>query len=102
MLTFSVANEGNAFLVRLSHQYGVDEDHTYSTPASVNLHDLFPNHSIASITELTLSANQARAKWEKRRLRWMGNTDEVPKDDWKNVVELKPLEIRTFKILVKP
>lgn len=102
MLTFSVANEGNAFLVRLSHQYGVDEDNSYSTPASVNLQDLFPNHSIASITELTLSANQARVEWEKRRLRWMGNTDEVPRDDWKNVVELKPLEIRTFKILVEP
>jgi alpha-mannosidase len=100
IVTFSASNAGSTFLVRLAHQYGIDEDHLYSSPAHVDLQDLFPNHHIASITEMTLSANQVRADWEKRRLRWSGNKEEASIDDSTTVVVLKPLEIRTFEISV--
>ncbi len=100
IVTFSASNAGSTFLVRLAHQYGIDEDHLYSSPAHVDLQNLFPNHLIASITEMTLSANQDRADWEKRRLRWSGNKEEASIDDSTLVVVLKPLEIRTFEISV--
>ncbi len=94
--------DDNAFLVRLAHQYGKDESEVYSSPAYVNLQDLFPNHVIETITEKSLSANQDLSDWEKRRLQWNADVDagEGLTSDAaaEAVVTLKPLEIRTFEI----
>lgn len=82
----------------------VGEDKEYSTLASVELRGLFPSRKINKVTEMNLSANQERADMEKRRLIWKveGSTDEPevkrggPVDPEKLVVELAPMEIRTF------
>lgn len=59
------------------------------------------------VTEMSLSANQERGEMEKKRLVWKveglnGKQDNVlrgrPVDPVKLVVELAPMEIRTFII----
>jgi len=99
--------EGNTFLIRLAHQYDIDESNIHSLPAHVNLQDLFPNQDIVSVTEKTLSANQDRSDWEKRRYKWNDYMKEEQSDDARlglqtNVVVLKPFEILTFEISVSP
>lgn len=64
----------------------------------------FAFFQINKVTEMNLSANQERAEMEKRRLIWKveGSTDEPevkrggPVDPEELVVELAPMEIRTF------
>ncbi|XP_030461860.1 alpha-mannosidase At3g26720-like [Syzygium oleosum] len=96
--------ENGRVLLRLAHLYEVGEDKEYSTLASVELRRLFPSRKINKVTEMNLSANQERAEMEKRRLIWKveGSTDEPevkrggPVDPEKLVIELAPMEIRTF------
>lgn len=59
---------------------------------------------IIKVTEMSLSANQERGEMEKKRLEWkvIGSSEEHkvvrggPVDPEKLVVELAPMEIRTF------
>eukprot|EP00584_Thalassiosira_punctigera_P024560 CAMPEP_0172549416 /NCGR_PEP_ID=MMETSP1067-20121228/18519_1 /TAXON_ID=265564 ORGANISM="Thalassiosira punctigera, Strain Tpunct2005C2" /NCGR_SAMPLE_ID=MMETSP1067 /ASSEMBLY_ACC=CAM_ASM_000444 /LENGTH=1149 /DNA_ID=CAMNT_0013336807 /DNA_START=119 /DNA_END=3568 /DNA_ORIENTATION=+ len=104
VVTYAALVEENAFLVRLAHQYGKDEG-VLSSPAHVNLKDLFPNHDIVSVTEKTLSANQDRSAWEERRLQWNNTARKGPAEEGRlhkmaHVFMLKPLEIRTFEVIV--
>nr|CAB3489901.1 unnamed protein product [Digitaria exilis] len=80
-------------------------EHTdLSALASVDLKRVFPDMKIGKIIETSLSANQERAAMEKKRLKWKvqgPTTDEKmirgrPVDPSKLVVELGPMEIRTF------
>lgn len=65
---------------------------------------------INKVTEMSLSANQERAEMEKRKLNWKveGSTEGPkvvrggPVDPTKLVVELAPMEIRTFLIDFNP
>lgn len=106
VVTFSALKKANLFLVRLAHQYGIDESHSLSSPVYVDLQSLFQNQFIESITEKTLSANQDRAKWERKRLRWtdydMNGVTKYCALDSGHLIELKPLEIRTFEIRILP
>eukprot|EP00257_Ricinus_communis_P013468 XP_015570900.1 alpha-mannosidase At3g26720 [Ricinus communis] len=99
--------ENGKVLLRLAHLYETGEDKDYSVMASVELKKLFPNKKIAKVTELSLSANQERAEMEKKRLVWKvaGSPEEEnkvvrggPVDPSTLVVELGPMEIRTFSI----
>ncbi|XVF57696.1 hypothetical protein PTKIN_Ptkin07bG0002700 [Pterospermum kingtungense] len=94
-------------LVRLAHLYEIGEDGVLSVVTSVELKKLFPVRKIAKVTEMSLSANQERAEMEKKRLVWdvEGSSIENPKvvrggpvDPKELVVELAPMEIRTFII----
>eukprot|EP00980_Cylindrotheca_fusiformis_P014285 scaffold3791_cov137-Cylindrotheca_fusiformis.AAC.12 len=93
------------FLIRVGHQYGLGEDEALSTPAQVDLADCLPGYNITNVEELTLSANQNYDAWAKSRLDWTGA--EAPtsrgssrfRDDG-TTVEVKPLDIRTFRITV--
>lgn len=61
---------------------------------------------ISKVVEMSLSANQERAEMEKRRLVWKveGSSEESkvvrggPVDPEKLLVELAPMEIRTFLV----
>ncbi|XVF13832.1 hypothetical protein REPUB_Repub09cG0002300 [Reevesia pubescens] len=99
--------ENGQVLLRLAHLYETGEDKDYSVMASVELKKLFPNKKINKVTEMSLSANQERGEMEKRRLAWKveGYVEEESKvvrgggvDPAKLVVELAPMEIRTFLI----
>ena len=100
VISFVALDAQNTFLLRLGHQYGVNEDATLSQPVKIDLHKLFAKNEVASIREKTLSANQMRTDWEARRLQWdLYSTKEwTPNDDGQ--VVLKPLEIRTFEIVL--
>ncbi|CAI8613491.1 unnamed protein product [Vicia faba] len=98
-------------LLRLAHLYEVGEDRDYSVTANVELKRLFPNKKISKVTEMSLSANQERGEMEKRKLVWKvegGFTEESkvvrggPVDPTKLVVELAPMEIRTFFVDFDP
>ncbi|XAR52060.1 Alpha-mannosidase [Bertholletia excelsa] len=98
--------ESGLVLLRLAHLYEIGEDKDNSVMASVELKKLFPTKKIYEVTEMNLSANQERAEMETKRLVWKvdssSNEPHVmrggPIDPIKLVVELAPMEIRTFII----
>ncbi|KAF3443132.1 hypothetical protein FNV43_RR17053 [Rhamnella rubrinervis] len=98
--------ENGEVLLRLAHLYEIGEDKDLSVMASVELKKVFANKKINKIEEMSLSANQQRAQMEKKRLVWKveGSTEEPkvlrggPVGPAKLVVELAPMEIRTFVI----
>ncbi|XP_028229498.1 probable alpha-mannosidase At5g13980 [Glycine soja] len=93
-------------LLRLAHLYEIDEDKYLSVKATVELKKVFPNKQINKITEVSLSANQERDEMERKRLVWQvkGSPPEPkvwrggPVDPENLIVELAPMEIRTFII----
>ncbi|KAL4192151.1 hypothetical protein AMTRI_Chr06g170820 [Amborella trichopoda] len=104
MITLEELEDGSV-LLRLAHLYEAGEDKDLSVLAKVELKKLFPNKKISKITEMSLSANQERAEMEAKRLVWkvegetkVGNMmfRGGPVDADKLVVELAPMEIRTF------
>ncbi|KAL8557426.1 hypothetical protein ACS0TY_004737 [Phlomoides rotata] len=98
--------QSGAVLLRLAHLYETEEDKDYSVMTNVELKKLFPGKKITKVTEMSLSANQERKEMEKTRLEWKleGDADEGgvvrggEVDPVKLVVELAPMEIRTFII----
>lgn len=96
-------------LLRLAHLYEIGEDMNLSVKSSVELKKVFHNKQITKITEASLSANQGRAEMERKRLVWQvkGSSREPqvsrgqPVDPEKLIVELAPMEIRTFIINFK-
>lgn len=97
--------EDGAVLLRLAHLYEVGEDKDLSSLATVELKRVFSNGKINKIKEMSLSANQERAEMERKRLSWKvegSNTKPgtdprgSPVDPVDLVVELAPMEVRTF------
>lgn len=106
LITLQELEDGKV-LLRLAHLYEIGEDSDLSAVTSVELKKLFPDKKIAKVAEVNLSANQERAEMEKKRLVWKveGYSAETlkvvrggPVDPEKLVVELAPMEIRTFLI----
>nr|POF01591.1 putative alpha-mannosidase [Quercus suber] len=107
IITLQELEDGKA-LFRLAHLYEVGEDKDLSVMTSVELKKVFPNKKIKKITETSLSANQERTEMERKRLVWKvegSSEEEEPKvvrggpiDPAKLVVNLSPMEIRTFII----
>ncbi|KAI3856688.1 hypothetical protein MKX03_026813 [Papaver bracteatum] len=106
MLTLQELVDGKV-LVRMAHLYEMGEDKDLSTMARVELRKLFPYKKIGQVTEMSLSANQERAEMERKRLVWKneGSSEVKAKvvkggalDPVKLVVELGPMEIRTFTV----
>ncbi|GAV59511.1 Glyco_hydro_38 domain-containing protein/Glyco_hydro_38C domain-containing protein/Alpha-mann_mid domain-containing protein [Cephalotus follicularis] len=106
VLTLQELADGKV-LLRLAHLYEIGEDKDLSVMTSVELTKLFPGKKIDKVTEMSLSANQERREMEKKRLVWQvegmsGEESKVvrggPVDPTKLVVELAPMEIRTFVI----
>ncbi|KAL7604195.1 hypothetical protein Lser_V15G20819 [Lactuca serriola] len=104
IITLQELESGKA-LLRLAHLYEVGEDKDYSVMASVELKKLFPDRKIRKVTEMNLSGNQERGEMERKKLAWKvkgGSEREIVRgggvDPEKLVVELGPMEIRTFFI----
>ncbi|KAL5717332.1 alpha-mannosidase [Ranunculus cassubicifolius] len=107
MITLQELEDGKA-LLRLAHLYETGEDKDLSGLASVELKKLFYRKKISEVIETTLSANQEKAEWEKKKLQWKVESSgkdgpEVgvrggPVDPTKLVVELGPMEVRTFVV----
>lgn len=106
MITLQELEDGKV-LLRLAHLYEVGEDKDLSVLASVELKKLFSEKKISKVTEMSLSANQEREEMIKKRLVWKveGSQNDAskvlrggPVDPVKLVVEIAPMEIRTFVI----
>lgn len=94
-------------LLRLAHLYESGEDKDLSVMATVELKKLFQSQNIKKVTEMSLSANQEKHEMDKKRLTWkiedsLDDERKVlrgrPLDPAKLLVELAPMEIRTFLI----
>ncbi|CAL0313112.1 unnamed protein product [Lupinus luteus] len=92
-------------LLRLAHLYETNEDAEYSTLAKVELKKLFATKTINELKEVNLSANQHKS--EIKKMVWKvegdkGQESEVvrggPVTSPDYVVELGPMEIRTFHL----
>uniref|UniRef100_A0A0E0IPD9 Glycosyl hydrolase family 38 C-terminal domain-containing protein n=1 Tax=Oryza nivara TaxID=4536 RepID=A0A0E0IPD9_ORYNI len=90
-------------LLRLAHLFQAQEDTQYSVMAKVELRKLFGKRIIKDLTETSLSANQKKSEMKKLNWRVTGEskTDPAPLkggpvDSHALVVELGPMEIRTF------
>ncbi|KAG0461324.1 hypothetical protein HPP92_021621 [Vanilla planifolia] len=103
MITLQTREDGSV-LLRLAHLYEIGEDKDLSKLSSVDLKKLFPRKKITKITETNLSANQERTEMEKKRLKWKVDDSSRPEmvvrgrpvDPSRLLVELGPMEIRTF------
>ena len=97
----TLEKRGKVLLLRLEHQFAVDEDDELSKSVSVQLKGLFNDFTILSVTEVNLSANQVKAD-QKFAMDSVGVSPQnktVPKDDF--VVTLNAMEIKTFEIDVE-
>ncbi|KAJ3671808.1 hypothetical protein LUZ60_007887 [Juncus effusus] len=105
LLTLQALEDGTV-LLRLAHLYEAGEDKDLSVLASVDLKKMFPDKKVSKIEEMNLSANQERYEMEKKRLKFKSegyNAHETvirgsAVDPSKLIVELGPMEIRTFVI----
>lgn len=104
LITLQELNDGSV-LLRLAHLFEADEDPELSTLASVDLHMVFPSRKVRNATEMSLSANQAKGE-RKAPLGWKveggGSNPGVrgrPFNASNLIVELGPMEIRTFVLL---
>ncbi|XP_047341830.1 probable alpha-mannosidase At5g13980 isoform X2 [Impatiens glandulifera] len=99
--------EDEKVLLRLAHLYEVGEDKDLSVKATVELKNLFQGRQISDVKEMSLSGNQERDEMLKNRLVWkvegskdgnVGISRGSPLDSEELVVELYPMEIRTFLV----
>ncbi|KAJ1685592.1 hypothetical protein LUZ63_016982 [Rhynchospora breviuscula] len=103
LVTLQALDDGSV-LLRLAHLYEVGEDKDLSVMASVDLKKMFPDKKVSKIVEMNLSANQERDAMEKKRLKFRAadytGTETIsrgsPVDPSELIVELGPMEIRTF------
>ncbi|XP_051127486.1 alpha-mannosidase isoform X2 [Andrographis paniculata] len=102
LITLQEMVDGSA-LLRLAHLYEAGEDSDYSKLAKVELKKMFAGKTIKSLKETSLSANQDKSgmktSWKVERK--ASGRDQVsirggPVDMSTLVVELGPMEIRTF------
>jgi len=92
-------------LIRLAHQFGIDEDAELSKPVKLDLHDLFKVRKIKSINERGLTGTISRGDVLQRRIAWRVDGEDSLAEQGRHtttppshVVELGPLQIRTFII----
>ncbi|XP_039159660.1 alpha-mannosidase [Eucalyptus grandis] len=102
LITLQELDDGSA-LLRLAHLYESGEDAEYSTVAKVELKKMFAGRMIKEVKEMSLSANQEKS--EMKQMTWKVEVEVVaepmplrggPVNVSDLVVELGPMEIRTF------
>ncbi|WOL07300.1 alpha-mannosidase [Canna indica] len=104
IITLQDLDDGTA-LLRLAHLYEAAEDSQYSTLATVELKKVFAGKTIKQLRETSLSANQDKSEMKKMKWRVEDSSSSFsaplrgrPVDNTTLIVELGPMEIRTFLI----
>ncbi|KAJ4981597.1 hypothetical protein NE237_032434 [Protea cynaroides] len=101
LITLQELDDGTV-LLRLAHLYEAGEDPVYSKMAKVELKKIFTRNVIKEIKEMNLSTNQEKSEIRKMKWKVEGDIEEKPPirggpiDSSSLVVELGPMEIRTF------
>jgi alpha-mannosidase len=106
VMTLQELNEEEV-LLRLANLFEVDESTRLSRTSTVDLLNIFPSHKIKEVKEVTLSANQEKS--EVKKLEWNIEASEAspkmlrgrPLRDDETIVEIAPMEIRTFLLRVQ-
>jgi hypothetical protein len=95
----------NVLLVRLAHQFAVDEDTEMSAPVNIDLATLLSRYQIKSVVEMSLSANQEKDTMLANKIQWNTRDDEgkgatpTPKARVSDTeVTLSAMEIKTFLV----
>ncbi|KAK8944596.1 hypothetical protein KSP39_PZI007703 [Platanthera zijinensis] len=96
-------------LLRLAHLYEAGEDAQNSVLAAVELKKIFAGKMIKKVEEKSLSANQNKAEMKKKNWRVEGDSETGhpaalrggPLNNSTLIVELGPMEIRTFSLTFK-
>jgi hypothetical protein len=102
LMTFAkVHSRANTYLVRLGHQYALNEDAALSKSVEVDFSSLFAGLDVVHAIEKTLSGNQNWTQFQSRRLDWVsGNNVDQMRDPSDLTVTLDPLDIKTFHVIV--
>ncbi|XP_019420876.1 PREDICTED: alpha-mannosidase-like [Lupinus angustifolius] len=102
LITLEELDDGKV-LLRLAHLYEAGEDAEYSSLTKVELKKMFVTKKIKEVVEVSLSANQEKSKMKKRTWKVEGDKEQEPQpirggpvNSYNFVVELGPMEIRTF------
>ncbi|KAF8754033.1 hypothetical protein HU200_011530 [Digitaria exilis] len=102
IITLQNLDDGTT-LLRLAHLFQAAEDPQYSVLTKVDLRKVFAKRTIKEFTETNLSANQKKSEMKKLNWKVVGETENGPSpikggpvDSQALVVELGPMEIRTF------
>ncbi|PIA57396.1 hypothetical protein AQUCO_00600257v1 [Aquilegia coerulea] len=102
LMTLQELEDGNV-LLRLAHLYEAGEDAEFSALAKVELKKMFVKRTISRVTETSLSSNQDKSEIKKMKWKVEGEGQELPApvrgapvDNSTLIVELGPMEIRTF------
>ena len=100
----------NVLLVRLAHQFAIDEDSELSAPVDIDLAALLSRYQIKSIVEMSLSANQEKDAMLANKIQWntkddksKGATIRSPASMTRSsdtIVTLNAMEIKTFMVHV--
>jgi hypothetical protein len=97
----SVQPDVGSMLVRLAHQFGLDEDAELSKPVAVDLASIF-GVPPANIQELTLTGTMPVSELDRRRIDWKTDTDDqriVYNTSKSQRTIFTALQVRTFKVL---
>lgn len=93
-----------SYLIRFGHQYAANENAELSKPVSIDLEAVI-GCKIVKCEEKTLSGNRDLESWESAKFNWTGRASPVRSQvmcsDGSCTIELKPMQIRTFKIQVE-
>jgi len=102
------AQRDGTVLLRLAHNFGVDEGSTLSAPVTVDLSTLFTNEfKPTSVTEVSLTANQKPS--DIKRLNWQTNEVSGEEKNWRErskgmadptTVTINAAEVRTFILAI--
>eukprot|EP01052_Picozoa_sp_SAG31_P042437 SAG31_NODE_6735_length_1906_cov_1.819037_2_plen_243_part_00 len=105
---------GGKLILRVAHKYQVGEHPSLSKPATFSLAQIFSKSGlkITAAEETTLTANQDRAAWEAKKMRWP-STEVVDRDlagapqetrsfldpsDAEMMVTINAMEVKTFLV----
>lgn len=97
-------------LLRLGHQFGVDEDPQLSKPVTIDMSSFFLHYNVLSLSERGLAATITRDEVLKRRIPWKIDNEVIPSkaDSAESTarslekITLGPLQIRTFLLQLSP
>jgi len=92
-------------LVRVAHQYELDEDPTLSQPSGIDFGSLFSDFRVKAAVEVTMSGAESWQVASRKRLPWKTAHGDVViepahSDDRMLKKSLLPFEIRTFLVVL--
>lgn len=92
-------------LLRIAHQFGLEEDTVLSKPQTIDLKSIFASHEISEVEERGLAATIPRSEVLNRRVSWQIEGEDPlepvkPEPTWTTIFTFGPLQIRTFVLKV--